>query len=93
MLDDYTPEERDAQEHARIWAVLNAAIDAGAMHKVALELGETDDVVADWYDRMRDELDSLMSDERLDALVLLLRHDITAAAVRTLQSLQGVAHG
>jgi len=85
MPDYRTPEEdrADDERDARIRVVLDQAITDGASCKAAMVLGEPQDVVELWIDRVWDGLrDGLEPEDRIAAIILLLNEE-TNAGYRT----------
>jgi hypothetical protein len=89
-LEDYrTPEElaRQCGEDAYVTQVMAEAVDAGAHLLAAMALGEPQDVVELWTDKVWNGLrDNLDGEERLHAIVLLLSDRIWEASQQVVGS-------
>jgi hypothetical protein len=104
-VSDYrTPEEERAQEEheARIRAVLDRAVIDGGSLLAAMQLGEPAEVVEMWTNRLwnglRDNLsddrpgtETLLQEDRLAAIVLLLTDRIYAESESILRQVRQVA--
>lgn len=103
-MNEYrTPEEEQQQteDYARIRAILDQVVHAGASCKVAMVLGESPEVVERWvnvvWDGMRDNLTdrrdgpgTLTGEDRLTAILMLLEDRMTDEAVSILRGMREV---
>lgn len=109
MPEYRTPEEDRAQDelNARIELILDQAVRDGASYMVAAELGEPENVVELWIDRIWNGLRDGLSDrhpqqagmrlkpdeDRLAAIVFLLQERMTEESQRILTGLRSSGGG
>lgn len=105
MSEHRTPDET-TQRDDRIKAVLDQAVKDGGSLMAAVDLGESDEVIDMWvnrlYDGLRERLiddvdddqaaeNNLRGDERLRAIVLLLTDRINAECASIIRQIKQVA--
>ena len=98
MSEHRTPDET-AERDARIKAVLDQAVRDGGLLMAAVDLGEPQDVVDLWIERLYGGLRSLVDetddgicpDERLRAIVLLLTERINTEKASIIRQIKQVA--
>ena len=99
MSEHRTPDET-AERDARIKAVLDQAVRDGGLLMAAVDLGEPQDVVDLWIERLYGGLrsnlvdetgDGICPDERLRAIVLLLTERINTETASIIRQIKQVA--